>query len=547
MSYVHGPTLPAPNANAAKGPEGTSIDLSFFVLQFSSELPDAFDMEMGNTSPNDEFADNQPEEGSVFAPAPNLDVTAQAAPSIDPLRTLAIPSAFEAPSSFDAVSDFEAPSFEVDAGESAQQGSETFDPLGVGFASATSDPNASMPPSFTSMFENLAHPPSSQQEDQGTKSRFGRKKKSDAAYEFAPAAKTKSKSAKVAKTKDEKPAKDGTKLGFGRKKSDGSMNDLLAVPASATLAPSALAPSALAPSALAALAPSALADTVSGLADPFVALVPSTSESKKKGRLVRSGSAPKAPGDAAESTGRFPRKFVIPAAMALVGVAGGGAYVAVRGGSTPGAAAVVASVAGGAATESASVESSLPGTPLSEAASDVELPPDLALADPLSEGNSGSDELAIEAPIQPITVVDEGDPTDPSVSGSANTSPDVATITTNSVAAPVSAGRFEVGSCVKVIGSVNDRTHRVSGASITPTDCAVAHNAEVVSTFNPEGDCERSVVSFVGYPEQITKVEGTVVAFSIVQDQADNSIYCVANFATMPDYTGQLFQSKKAP
>ena len=486
--------------------------------------------------------------------------------------TVEAPSSFVAPATFDAPSTFTAAT--IDQGPARQEGA--FDPRGIGFDASPASVGTTTPGSFTSMFENLAQPVVASPESEGSKSRFGRKKKNEA-DEFASSP-VKSESVTNAKKekapKEQGPAKEGKKFGFGRKKGDedtaASPLPTFAMPGPAggvttfsVPEPTASASDFAAPETLPITTP-ARSDAPS---DPFASLVQTEQLSAKKSRFSRPQKEAKAPKEpkgldsGAESGRSFPRKFVIPAAMALVGVAGGGAYVAVSGGSVPTAAPVAASVPAPVATEAAPVESSIPAD---GAASGTELPPDLALADPLPS-DGGGDELTIEAPIQPITVEDEGDPTDiaggaaidPAAAvstipgalpgASASSAPVVEPTTTVAAVVPVTAGRFAVGACVKVVGEVNDRTRRVSGASITTTDCAVAHNAEIVSTFDAQGDCERSVVAFVGYPEQITKLAGTVVSYSIVQDKADNSIYCVANFPTLPDYTGQLFESKKTP
>ena len=493
------------------------------------------------------------------------------------------PSSFVAPATFDAASSFVAPvTFEapssftaasIDGGPTRQEGS--FDPLGSGFDAPSASDSTTTPGSFTSMFENLAQPVVASPESEGSKSRFGRKKRAEA-DEFAVSV---VKSENVTKAKKEKApkeqgaAKEGKKFGLGRKKGDAdsaaSPLPTFGMPGPAGAVTTFTIPGT-APGGSNFGTPEPVATTTlassDAPSDPVANLVQTEQLAAKKSRFSRPQKAAKAPNEpkaleAGGESGRgFPRKFVIPAAMALVGVAGGGAYVAVSGGSVPTAAPVAASAPAPLATEAPPVESS---NPADGAASGIELPPDLALADPLSS-DGGGDELTIEAPIEPITVVDEGDPTDlgsgettdPAASASTipgalpgAVAPGVPVEPTTTVAAvvPVSAGRFAVGACVKVVGDVNDRTRRVSGASITTTDCAVAHNAEIVSTFDPQGDCERSVVAFVGYPEQITKVAGTVVSYSIVQDKTDNSIYCVANFPTLPDYTGQLFESKKTP
>ncbi len=488
------------------------------------------------------------------------------------------PVTFEAPSSFVAPVTFEAPSSfaaaTIDQDPARQEGA--FDPLGSGFDAPPAPDGTTTPGSFTSMFENLAQPVVASQESEGSKSRFGRKKKTEA-DEFAVSA-VKSETATKAKRekspKEQGAAKEGKKFGLGRKKGDADIAasplPTFGMPGPAGAVTTFGIPGTVAggsnfgtPETLAPTTP-ARSDAPS---DPFANLVQTEQPAAKKSRFSRPQKEAKAPEDpkgleaGGESGRSFPRKFVIPAAMALVGVAGGGAYVAVSGGSVPTAAPVAASAPAPVATEAPPVESSIPAD---GAASGTDLPPDLALADPLSS-DGGGDERTIEAPIEPITVVDEGDPTDigsgettdPAASAStvpgalpgavASGVPVVEPTTTVAAVVPVTAGRFAVGACVKVVGNVNDRTRRVSGASITTTDCAAAHNAEIVSTFDPQGDCERSVVAFVGYPEQITKVNGTVVSYSIVQDKTDNSIYCVANFPTLPDYTGQLFESKKTP
>jgi hypothetical protein len=266
------------------------------------------------------------------------------------------------------------------------------------------------------------------------------------------------------------------------------------------------------------------------------------------------------------------RKFIIPGAMALVGLLGGGGYVLMSGGAQTAAPipapAVAVPASEAAPSGSATTESTVPSAD--------GVPPDLALTDPAAPAGDpfGGDELEIEAPIaalefdEPIPALDPAASTETTVATSAPvsaaadpaaadpaaatapvpTEPAVAVATDASaaapVAAPVSAGRFEVASCVSVVGEVNERTHRVSNATITETDCAAAHNSEIVSEFTPDQNCETAVISFVGYPSRIKQLDGTVVAFALVQDKSDGRSYCVASFPTMPDYTGQLFGSK---
>jgi hypothetical protein len=314
-------------------------------------------------------------------------------------------------------------------------------------------------------------------------------------------------------------------------------------------------------------------------------------------RPDESGSAPEAPkakrfsrGEkAAKSSDEFEgsapdgsarRKFIVPGAMALVGLLGGGGYVLMSGGAQTAAPvpapAVAVPASEAAPSGSATTESTVPSAD--------GVPPDLALTDPAAPTGDpfGADELEIEAPIaalefdEPIPALDPAASTETTVPASAAvpndtvptdpvpaepatadpaaasepvpTEPAVAVATdasaTAPVAAPVSAGRFKVASCVSVVGEVNDRTHRVSNATITETDCAAAHNSEIVSEFTPDQNCETAVISFVGYPSRIKQLDGTVVAFALVQDKSDGRSYCVASFPTMPDYTGQLFGSK---
>jgi hypothetical protein len=335
------------------------------------------------------------------------------------------------------------------------------------------------------------------------------------------------------------------------------------------------------------------------------ALVSNVGEGAKKSRFSRGEKAAKVESERASATtseggSRFSRKFVIPGAMALVGLLGGGGYVALSGGS-PSATGPISSVPV-VTPASEAPASSTPGGSSAETtvAGSAGVPDDLALTDPApASGALGDDELGFETPIEPIQVVEEPDPTeldsaapvatapvttapiatepvaaqpvatqpvatkpvatqpasasasapapvDPSAAPAVTNEP-VATVVTTAPAvsaAPLAVGRFQTASCVKVVGEVNDRTRRVSNASVTQTDCQMAHNAEIVALFSPEQSCETAAIAFVGYPDRVKTLDGTVVAYALVQDKADNQSYCVASFPTMPDYTGQLYGSK---
>jgi hypothetical protein len=297
-------------------------------------------------------------------------------------------------------------------------------------------------------------------------------------------------------------------------------------------------------------------------------LPPTAAQAAKSKRFSRGEKAPKPAAEDAPSEGSARRKFIVPGAMALVGLLGGGGYVLMSGGTQTAAPAVAVpapEAASGAPSSAGSTESTLASS---------EVPPDLALTDPSASTDDpfGGDELEIEAPIaalefdEPIpalapettvpatsveTTVPAADPASTDAvateaSSAAASEPAIATATDAApVAAPVSAGRFQVASCVSVVGDVNDRTHRISNATITETDCAAAHNSEIVSKSTPDQNCETAVISFVGYPSRITQLDGTVVSFALVQDKSDGTSYCVASFPAMPDYTGQLYGSKR--
>jgi hypothetical protein len=320
------------------------------------------------------------------------------------------------------------------------------------------------------------------------------------------------------------------------------------------------------------------------------ALVSSVGEGEKKSRFSRGEKAAKVESESASETtseggSRFSRKLVIPGAMALVGLLGGGGYVALSGGS-PSATGPISSVPVVTPASEAPASSTPSGSSAeTTVAGSAGVPDDLALTDPApAPGALGDDELGFETPIEPIQVVEEPDPTeldsaapvatapvttapiatepvatqpasasasapapvDPSAAPAVTNEP-VATVVTTAPAvsaAPLAVGRFQTASCVKVVGEVNDRTRRVSNASVTQTDCQMAHNAEIVALFSPEQSCETAAIAFVGYPDRVKTLDGTVVAYALVQDKADNQSYCVASFPTMPDYTGQLYGSK---
>jgi hypothetical protein len=313
----------------------------------------------------------------------------------------------------------------------------------------------------------------------------------------------------------------------------------------------------------------------------------------RKSRFSRGEKSPNAESETTEGGSRFPRKIVIPGAMALVGLLGGGTFVAMSGGS-PSANAPIPSApfsvpaseatANNASSEAATPESTVAGT---ETSTVETLPDDLALTDPAPTPTdpASGDELMIEPPVEPIEVVDTGDPTSPVDKPAASAATEVAApvastptlpaptlpaptlpgatpaepvtdpaamqpsssapVTTVPPATPVAAGRFQVASCVKVAGEVNDRTHRVSSATVTETDCQAAHNAEIVAVYRPDQNCENAAIAFVGYPDRVTKLQGTPVSFALVQDKSDSQSYCVVSFPSMPDYTGQLYGSKR--